>query len=159
MADLDTFDKRDAHARALARHYGLTPHGVEALATLPKSPGGGPVYSVLWIDSPAGLLRAGLVSRRQVDALLRQHAGDGASGRTRTGLQWVDGAGTRWTLGSNGGVRGDEFGLWLSASYLPDAEPLPPAADAAPFVREVEALVRRATGIAVRFSRARSAAR
>ena len=155
MPDLDTFGKREEHARSLARHYGLAPLSVDARATHPPVPGVGRTLTVLWIDSPAVLIRARLVTRAQVDSLLANHA---EWARRRSALQWVDAAGTRWVLGTNGGPRGDEFGLWLTASYPDDATELPAAAESPDFTREVEALVREATGCDVRFADLRGTA-
>ena len=155
MADLDTFGERDAHAQALARHYGLAPVSVDVRAMHPPVPGVGRTVSVVWLDSPGALIRARLVTRPQVEALLANHA---SAERRRSALQWVDAAGTRWVLSANGGRRGDEFGLWVTASYPDDAEDLPPDAETPGFTRGVEALVRAATGCAVRFAGLRGTA-
>lgn len=61
-------------------------------------------------------------------------------------------------LGTNGGPRGDEFGLWVTASYPDDAADLPAAAESPEFTREVEAMVRDATGCDVRFGDLRGTA-
>jgi hypothetical protein len=148
MADLDGYREREEYARLLARRYGLAPHGVDVRATLPPTPGVGRTLCVVWIDSPAALVRAGLVARSQVDALLAHHA-DPA--QRRSTLQWVDAAGTRWMLSTNGGCRGDEHGLSLTLRYPDDAEDLPPDAESPSFTRAVERLVRDATGCDVRF--------
>jgi hypothetical protein len=155
MAELDTFGEREEHGRLLARRYGLAPHGVDVHATLPRVPGIGRTISVVWIDSPAALLRAGLVVPAQVSALLANHA-DAA--HRRTALQWVDEAGTRWVLSTNGGRRGDEHGLSLRLLYPDDANELPPRAATRTFTRAVERLVRAATGRPVRFQDLRDAA-
>jgi hypothetical protein len=147
MPELDTFAKREAHARALARHYGLAPHAVEVRATLPGSPGSGRHLRVVWLDSAERLRRAGLLTEARCEALDAAVAGAGG----RAGLTWVDAAGTHWSLSPNGGT-GDQYGLWLTAAYPDEAETL--AADAASpeFTRAVELMVRIATGRVVRFS-------
>lgn len=154
MADLDTLDKRAAHAFALAKHYGLAPHSVEVRATYPREPGAQRTGIVTWIDTSANLVRAKLVSRPQVDALLELLE---ESPGPHTGVQWIDAAGTRWTLSPNGVTYGDEFGLWLTASYPNEAEELAPEAESIEFTRAVETLVRAATGRPIRFADLRAA--
>lgn len=154
MADLDTLDARAAHAFALAKHYGLAPHSVEVRATYPREPGAERTGIVTWIDSSANLVAAQLVSRAQVHALLDLMQD---SPGPHTGVQWVDGAGTRWTLSPNGGAYGDEFGLWLTASYPNEAEELAARAESPEFTREVEGMVRKATGLPIRFADLRAA--
>jgi hypothetical protein len=154
MADLETLDARAAHAFALARHYGLAPHSVEVRATYPREPGAERTGVVTWIDSTANLLKARLVSRAQVGALLELLQ---QSHGPHTGVQWIDAAGTRWTLSPNGGARGDEFGLWLTASYPNEAEELAARAESPEFTREVEGMVRKATGLPIRFADLRAA--
>lgn len=154
MADLDTLDKRAEHAFALAKHYGLAPHSVEVRATYPREPGAERMGLVTWIDSSANLVKCGLVARSQVDALLELLED---SPGPHTGVQWIDGAGTRWTLSPNGGAIADEFGLWLTAAYPNEAEELAAEAESPEFTREVEALVRVATGRPVRFADLRTA--
>lgn len=154
MADLDSLDARAAHAFALAKHYGLAPHSVEVRATYPREPGAERTGIVTWIDSTANLLKAQLVSRAQVGALLDLLQ---TSPGPHTGVQWIDAAGTRWTLSPNGGARGDEFGLWLTASYPNDTEELAAAAASPEFTREVEGMVRSATGLPIRFADLRAA--
>jgi hypothetical protein len=149
MADLDTYGKREEHARSLARHYGLAPHGVDVRATHPPTPGVGRTLTVVWIDSPEALIRARLVARPQVDTLLANYADPE---HRRSALQWVDAAGTHWVLSTNGGKRGDEYGLWLTLSYPDDAEDLPPGAESLQFTREVERMVADATGCDVKFA-------
>jgi hypothetical protein len=155
MAELDTFGEREEHGRLLARHYRLAPNGVDVHVTLPGTPGTGRTISVVWIDSPAALIRAGLVVPAQVSALLANHA-DAA--QRRSALQWVDAVGTRWVLSTNGGDRGDEHGLSLRLVYPDDAEDLPPRAATRSFTRLVERLVQTATGRPVRFQDLRDAA-
>jgi hypothetical protein len=154
MTDLDTLDQRAAHAFALAKHYGLAPHSVEVRATYPREPGAERTGYVTWIDSSANLVKAGLASRAQVEALLALLE---RSPGPHTGVQWIDGAGTRWTLRPNGGAVADEFGLWLTAAYPNEAEELAAAAESPEFTRQVEALVRAATGRPVRFADLRAA--
>jgi hypothetical protein len=149
MADLDTYAKREAHARRLARRYGLAPHAVETRTTLASASGAGRAVSVAWIESSDALIDAGLVTREQIGALLEQQADPEIA---HTGLQWSDAAGTRWVLSTNGGERGDEYGVWLTAWYPPDAEALPPEADSPAFCSRVEDLVRLATGRPIRFA-------
>lgn len=154
MPDLDTLDKRAAHAFALAKHYGIAPHSVEVRSTYPREPGAERTGIVTWIDSSANLVRTRLVSRAQVEALLELMQ---ESRGPHTGVQWVDGAGTRWTLSPNGGSHAAEFGLWLTAAYPNDAEELASEAESPEFTRAVEALVRGATGVPVRFRDLRAA--
>lgn len=154
MPDLDTLDKRAAHAFALAKHYGLAPHSVEIRATYPREPGAERTGLVTWIDSAANLLKARLVSRAQVEALrelMKESRGP------HTGVQWIDAGGTRWTLSPNGGTPAHEFGFWLTAAYPNEAEELAPDAQSLDFTRRVETMVRDATGVPVRFMDLRAA--
>lgn len=154
MADLDTLDARAAHAFALAKHYGLAPHSVEVRMTYPRESGAERSGIVTWLDSSANLVAAQLVSRAQVNALLDVMQD---SPGPHTAVQWIDGAGTRWTLSPNGTAYGDEFGLWLTASYPNEAQELAARAESPEFTREVEALVRAATGMPIRFRDLRAA--
>jgi hypothetical protein len=149
VPDLDTHAKREAHARVLASHYGLAPHAIEVRAAYPRGGGVGRTLRVLWHESDERLVSAGLVTRAQVAELLELRADPDAA---HAGLAWMDGAGTRWVLTSNGGPRGDEFGLWVTASYPDEAEALPPGAETPAFRHAVERLVRAATGRPVRFT-------
>lgn len=148
--------RADAQDRALRRRYGLPLYRVaddEIADYHEKSYGRGRWIGATWIAPPDALLQARLVSDDDL-ALFYERA---AQADGLGSVEWHDDACTKWRLSSNGGRRGDEHGLCLSASYLPDVDVDPPAVRTVKLTRAVEKMVRKATGRRVRFADLRSA--
>lgn len=131
------------YAAVLKRRYRLTcaveVQGVDG--SLQGWRGGrGSMIRVEWLAPPAVLIDRGLTSHALVEQVLS----------TRKFASFTDHAGTQWCLHSNGGERGDEYGMIVVAWYPPDFDVDPVGVRTVKLTRAVEKMVRNATGRRVR---------